>query len=165
MAQLRQSATCQDALLSLNQIVQEMQPSAVPRFLTHLQSETGSPRKLSYAHHAISLYVSLAKEHREKLIPQIPRVMRNLMQHLKSPGVGVAGSPGGGGGESSVHGACAQVVLELARIPTEDEQAGVQLLQVICDFGVCWLVYPVVYPIVSCCPQSISPGVALQQNR
>jgi hypothetical protein len=66
------------------------------------------------------------------------------MLHLKSPGVGVVGSPGGGGGESSVHGACAQVVLELARIPAEDERVGAQLLQVICGFGVCWLVYRIV---------------------
>ncbi|GAQ85668.1 hypothetical protein KFL_002480060 [Klebsormidium nitens] len=135
MAELRQSATCQDALFSLNQIVKEMQPSAVPRFLTHLQSETSSPpRKPSYAHHAISLYISLAREHKEKLVPQIPRVMRNLMLHLKTPGVvaGTGGSPGGGG-ESSVHQACAQVVLELARIPVNGEAAGTQLLQDICS--------------------------------
>lgn len=44
--------------------------------------------------------------------------------------MGVGGSPGGNCGESSVHQACAQVVLELAKIPVQGEAAEAQLLLV-----------------------------------
>ncbi|MCO5580721.1 hypothetical protein L7F22_034591 [Adiantum nelumboides] len=90
---------------ALKQFIEgELDIRSMPGFLEQVSGETGK----SSGSYAISLFVEVARVHKEATVPFIPRIMAAVLRTLAS-------LSGGAGHANNLHQACAKVVASVAR--------------------------------------------------
>lgn len=101
--------TRRSSLEALKQFIEgELDARSMPGFLEQVSGETGK----SSGSYAISLFVEVARVHKQATVPFIPRIMAAVLRTLAS-------SSGGAGHANKLHQACAKVVAAVARYAIE----------------------------------------------